>query len=94
MLTILSNEYNPTLKADDPEVTVKIPCNILRDLVARSEENGNTVEVELAIRLARSLERDLEMIAIDNNIAKEAFEKIEGDPVLAQQIFDHLTQEQ
>lgn len=68
--------YQITAKANDPVINLKIPANILRDLVLRSEENGNSIEVELALRLARSLERDMAMIEEDNDLAYAAFEMI------------------
>jgi len=68
--------YETTTKTTDPEVTIKVPTAILRDLVLRAEENGNTVEMELANRLARSLERDLEMIEQDNAYACAAFDML------------------
>lgn len=58
----------------DPEITLRLPQALLRDLVLRSEENGHTIETELAIRLARTLEHDLEMIEEDNQTAFNAFE--------------------
>ncbi len=68
--------YNVTAKKDAPSITLKLPPAILRDVALRAEENGTTVEVEMAIRLARSLERDLAMIEKDNQIAFQAFEKV------------------
>lgn len=68
--------YQIAVNNKDPEVTLKIPAALLRDLTLRSEENGNTVEVELALRLARSLERDFAMIEEDNQLAFVAFEKM------------------
>lgn len=67
-------QYSVTTTKKDPEVTLKIPAEILRDLALRSEENGRSIEVELAIRLAHSLERDAQMIDTDNEIAYKAFE--------------------
>ena len=58
---------------NDPSITIKVPSEILKDLVLRSEENGSTVEVEFARRLARSLEKDIEMINLDNQLAYELF---------------------
>ena len=69
----LNNKYDPVVEKDDPMITIQLPSNILRDLVLRSEENGTSVEVEFAVRLARSLERDLEMIEEDNTFAYKAF---------------------
>lgn len=57
-------------------IVIKIPKNILKDLVLRSKENGATVELELAKRLARTLEQDLAMIAEDNEFALQAFERV------------------
>ena len=68
--------YRVITNQKDPEVTLKVPADILRDLVLRAEENGSTVELELAKRLARSLEHDLEMIAQDNAYAYAAFEMV------------------
>ena len=61
-------------RSRDPEITLKLPRALLRDLVLRSEENGHTIETELAIRLARTLEHDLAMIDEDNQTAFAAFE--------------------
>jgi hypothetical protein len=68
--------YNIIAKKDAPSLSLKLPPEILRDLALRAEENGTTLEVEMAIRLARSLERDLAMIERDNQIAFKAFDKI------------------
>ncbi len=68
--------YRVITTEKDPEISIKIPANILRDLVLRAEENGSTVELELAKRLARTLEHDLEMIEQDNAYAYAAFEMI------------------
>ncbi len=69
-------QYRINTQKNDPQVTLTIPADILRDLVLRSEENGTTIETELALRLARSLERDLKMIEADNHLAYLAFEKV------------------
>jgi hypothetical protein len=72
----LVKRYRVNINKNDPKVTLNIPADILRDLALRSEENGTTIETELALRLARSLERDLKMIAQDNQLAFQAFEKV------------------
>ena len=72
----IMKQYRINTVKNDPKMTLSIPSDILRDLVLRSEENGTTTETELAIRLARSLERDLAMIEEDNQIAFQAFEKV------------------
>ncbi len=69
-------QYRVNISKNDPQVTLSLPADILRDLALRSEENGTTIETELALRLARSLERDLKMIARDNQLAFQAFEKV------------------
>ena len=42
-------------------VSVSLPEDMLKDLVLRAEENGRTMDVEIMLRLARTLERDLAM---------------------------------
>ncbi len=69
-------QYRINLSKNDPQITLSLPEEILRDLALRSEENGTTMETELALRLARSLERDLKMIEKDNQLAYQAFEKV------------------
>ncbi len=66
--------YNVIANKQDPEITLKLPKDLLRDLALRSEENGRSIEMELAIRLAHSLERDHDMIDQDNETAYQAFE--------------------
>ena len=66
--------YNPIVSSEDPMVSIQLPANIIKDLTRRSIENGHTLTMEMSIRLARSLERDLEMIAEDNEVAFRAME--------------------
>lgn len=68
-------QYRVTIEADDPVMTLTLPVNILKDIVLRSEENGTSIESEITCRLARSLERDFEMIEEDNQLAYAAFER-------------------
>ncbi len=75
-------QYNPWVTKHDPEITIKVPTNILRDLVLRAEENGQSVETEFALRLARTLEHDLEMIEEDNKFACKAMEMCRSHPEL------------
>ena len=65
--------YNLITKNNDPYINLKIPAAILRDVVLRSEENGCSVEMEFARRLARTLERDNKMIFDDNQLAYKLF---------------------
>ena len=81
------NKYDPVVETDDPEITLRIPTQILKDLVLRSEENGSSVEYELAKRMARSLEHDLKMIEEDNDEAVKALRRIQSDPLFASKIF-------
>ena len=65
--------YDPTLK--DAEITLTLPKAIVKDLALRAADNGNDIHLEIALRLSRSLERDLQMIEEDNDLALIAFEK-------------------
>ena len=71
--------YDPTLKPEDPKIALHIPVDILRDLVLRSQENGNDIGLEISTRLARTLERDLDMIEQDNEWAYAAFKVVSGE---------------
>ena len=42
----------------DPEITIRMSPMMLKDLIKRSEENGTDPEVEILIRLSRTLEND------------------------------------
>ncbi len=55
---------------EDPEIKFAIPPEALKDLVKRSQENGRSIEVEIALRLARSLE-DVDLLDSDMAAAKE-----------------------
>lgn len=74
----LIKKYNVTCETNDPTISLQIPAKILKDLVLRAEENGTSIEVEFAIRIARSLERDLEMIDADNQLCQQAFDVFSG----------------
>ncbi len=41
---------------EDPKVTLSLSAPLLKDLMKRSKENGRSIEVEIALRLARSLD--------------------------------------
>lgn len=68
------SNYNPIVSSEDPLVSIQLPANIVKDLARRSIENGHTLTMEMSIRLAHSLERDLAMIAEDNQVAVHAME--------------------
>ncbi len=61
--------YNLQLKHNDPKITLKLPKKVVRDLVKRSQENGRDVNMEIMLRLVRSLERDLKMVSEDRELA-------------------------
>ena len=61
--------HDLTLSDNDPEIHIKLPSTVVKDLVLRAQENGASIEMEFAKRLARSLERDLQMIEEDNHTA-------------------------
>ena len=67
--------YKLKVSECDPVIELKIPGEILRDVTLRSIENGTSIEVEIAMRLARSLERNLEMIEEDNRTIFLAFQR-------------------
>jgi hypothetical protein len=71
-------QYALVASKNDPELACKLPRQIIKDLVLRAEENGRSIEVEIAMRLARSLERDQEMLVADNQLAAQAFDVIEA----------------
>lgn len=71
--------YKILTESSDPKIQFQIPENILKSLMQRAEENGHSIDIEISIRLARSLERDLKMIAADNEIAYAAFMRIKQE---------------
>jgi len=81
----MQKEYKIIVEDSSPTVTLKIPTKILKDLVLRAQENGISIEMEFTKRIARSLERNLEMIEQDNATACKAFDKIQSNPELAMQ---------
>jgi hypothetical protein len=48
----------------DPTIKMPFPPELIKDLVKRSKENGQSIEVEIARRIARSLE-DVEILESD-----------------------------
>lgn len=61
----MTNSYRIIDSAENVKITLSLPEEMVRDLARASEANGRDVSVELMIRLARSLERDKEMLAAD-----------------------------
>jgi hypothetical protein len=58
------NNYRLTPNDQDPTIKMPFPPELIKDLVKRSKENGRSVEVEIAMRIARSLD-DVEIIESD-----------------------------
>ena len=75
-------EYNPIPTKKSPAITLKLQGSILKDLKLRALENGHRLDIEISIRLARSLEQDLAMIEADNVLVYEAFQWIEKNGTL------------
>ena len=50
--------YRMSINKNDPEICIKIPPRMLKDLIFRCEENGRDPNIEILIRLSRSLEND------------------------------------
>lgn len=57
--------YRLAINEKDPEIVIKIPPTMLKDIVTRCEENGTNPNVEILIRLSRTLEKDKERDASD-----------------------------
>ncbi len=70
--------YQVSAKQDAQTLSLQLSPDILQHLAFRAEENGTTLNFEISIRLARSLERDLAMIEEDNQVAYLAFQKVQG----------------
>ena len=81
---MLNKNYSPIIECDDPIISINLPKAILADLRLRAEENGRCFESEIAIRLARSLERDLKMVEADSALALKAFDRVQSQPELIQ----------
>jgi hypothetical protein len=64
MATKTSKNYRLLANEQDPKLRIPLPPELIKDLVKRSRENGQTVEVEIAMRIARSLE-DVEILETD-----------------------------
>ncbi len=65
--------YNIELNPSNPELTIRLPLNMIKDLVQRSSENGRDINIEIMMRLARSLEKDLAMEENDRLLAAECY---------------------
>jgi hypothetical protein len=74
----MNYQYNIVAGAKDPQVTLRLPNKIVEHLALRATENGRTLQIEIAMRLARSLERDLNMVEADNLLALMALEALKA----------------
>lgn len=72
----MNTRYNIIATNKDPQVTLRLPNKIVEHLALRAIENGRTLQLEIAMRLARTLENDLEMIEEDNMLALMALEAL------------------
>jgi hypothetical protein len=61
--------YRLAFNEKDPEIVIKMSPMMLKDLVSRCEENGTNPNVEMLIRLARSLENDKDRDSSDALLA-------------------------
>lgn len=52
----MSNIYRESLRATDPEVTVKLPIDIMEDMAVHADVLGQSIERYVACALAKSLE--------------------------------------
>ena len=57
--------YRLAINEKDPEIIIKMSPTMLKDLINRCEENGTTPNVEILIRLSRTLEKDKERDSSD-----------------------------
>lgn len=62
----MSQNYRLKVQQNDPEITLALPASMVNDLCDRAEENGRTLNVEFLMRLARTLEYDVDMEVSDN----------------------------
>ena len=61
--------YRLAFNEKDPEIVIKMSPMMLKDLVSRCEENGTNPNVEILIRLSRSLENDKDRDSSDALLA-------------------------
>jgi hypothetical protein len=57
---------------------LRLPSKIVEHLALRATENGRTLHIEIAMRLARTLENDLAMVEEDNTLALMALEALKA----------------
>jgi hypothetical protein len=72
----MNQTYAVVANAKDPQVTLRLPKKVVEHLALRATENGRTLQIEIAMRLVRTLERDLQMIEEDNVLAWMALDAL------------------
>lgn len=65
--------HRVSIEKDDPEISFPIRQDILDDVKKRAKENGRSLNVEILIRLARTLEADYHRDEFDRNFEKIFF---------------------
>lgn len=63
--------YRVRLKKTDPKIQLQLPLQMLEDLKQRAHENGRNLNIEIMVRLTRTLENDYHRDEFDR-----VFEKI------------------
>ena len=65
--------HRVSVEKNDPEIHFVIRQDIWDDVKARAKENGRSLNVEILIRLARTLEDDYHRDEFDRNFEKIFF---------------------
>lgn len=71
-------EYDIYSNQKNSLISLELPDSIIKELVMFSNDNGTSIQLEIAMRLARSLERDYLRAKYDKKLACLAFEYIYG----------------
>lgn len=71
-------EYDIYSNQKNSLISLELPDSIIKELVMFSNDNGTSIQLEIAMRLARSLERDYLRVKYDEKLAYSAFEYIYG----------------
>jgi hypothetical protein len=65
-----SKNYRLIANETDPEIKLQLAPDFLKALMKRSKENGREIEVDIAVRLARSLD-DVDILESDLAVVQE-----------------------
>lgn len=74
----MKNECNLIVNKKSPQIKLQLPRTMLKDLVKISNESGTSIEFQIIICLARSIERSNEMKKQDDELLTNAFKKRES----------------